>query len=103
MEEEGNSITLPCTAEGFPEPSITWYNPDGDMINSELTVETDEFGVINVTSTLSISNLQRNHSGRYTCSASNIVMDEKVILNRTSTLTVTCKLLAKRVELGACN
>ena len=89
--EEGTSTTLQCTAEGFPVPTITWYNPDGDMINSELTVETDEFGVINVTSTLSISNLQRNHSGRYTCS----VIDETVVVNRTLTLKVNCKFLGK--------
>ncbi len=89
-EEEGRSVTLRCIAGGVPEPSITWYYPDldGDM-NS--TIETYSDGSIFMTSTLNISTIQRKDSGRYICSASNIVMDDAVVINRTYTLKVTCK------------
>ncbi len=98
MEKEGSSITLLCVARGAPEPSITWYNPDGDVVNIHFVkasnnTEVDEEGFISVTSMLNIPNLLRNNSGTYTCSASNIVMEETVLMNRTYSLTVICKLL----------
>lgn len=95
-ENEGDNITLLCTARGVPEPFITWDNPDGDGTIISPSIESyykDGFNY--TTSTLNISTLERQYSGRYICIASNTVLHKNVVMSRTYFLKVNCKLLGK--------
>ena len=62
--KEKQSITLPCSASGFPPPVITWYK-DGDVIKEERR----EFKKRN----LEIKEIQYEDRGSYTCTADNLL------------------------------
>ena len=65
--EEGESLTLNCTAEGYPQPVIVWFKDgaelfaDVEMMNSSLT---------SVQSILCINSSVMNDTGLYQCQAS---------------------------------
>ena len=90
--DEGDNITFSCTANGVPEPSITWSPPTGDRIETTSSPPmTDMDGFISVTSTLTISMMERTDTGDYTCIASNTVQESVVMMNRTHSLSVLCE------------
>ena len=64
---EGNNVSLPCHATGFPKPVITWYkdgeNLDGDYYSAD-------------TGMLTFANIQFADRGLYRCEARNFVGSE---------------------------
>lgn len=64
---EGNNVSLPCYATGFPKPVITWYK-DGEKL------EEDYYSAD--TGTLTFSNIQFADRGLYRCEARNFVGSE---------------------------
>ena len=75
------TLTLTCSAEGFPIPSIVWFM-NNTMISNKITnVES----TMNTSSTLIISNANFNDSGMYYCQA---VSSEFPDVNVTSTIAI---------------
>lgn len=62
----GNSIVLPCSAVGSPEPQITWYK-DGRKISSTHR----HYIFLEGSSDLKIINAAVKDQGNYVCRASN--------------------------------
>lgn len=73
----GDSLTLQCDATGFPAPTISWYK-GGDQVveDSRITIATNSTGAggpVAVTSTFTITGVQLQDEGDYTCQAENSV------------------------------
>lgn len=62
----GGNVNLTCTAVGSPRPSITWIK-DNESIVDSFDIQ-EEY---NITSHVIITYLLQNHSGEYTCNATN--------------------------------
>ena len=60
-----SSVTLLCDSIGDPMPNIMWFY-EKQMIDNDEDMKTSENG------SLKIYNLQRKHSGRFSCIANNI-------------------------------
>ncbi|XP_062437683.1 hemicentin-1 [Rhea pennata] len=60
-----NSVTLPCEAEGYPGPEISWHK-DGQQITESIRRR------ILSTGALQIAFIQPGDTGRYTCVAANL-------------------------------
>ena len=80
--ERGQTVSFNCTADGIPRPTIVWRK-DGQLIISS-TIRNihssggsigfrsqDIPGVLQITSTLTITGLARSDSGNYSCRADN--------------------------------
>ncbi|XP_070550812.1 limbic system-associated membrane protein-like [Ptychodera flava] len=68
-------VTLNCTADGVPTPTVTWYDPGnkeipGNEDNRKIT--TVEDGSI-VTSSLAVTVVDDSFYGNYSCVASNVI------------------------------
>ena len=76
----GDPVTLSCSADGFPTPTISWlYN------NMEITGGvTSNMSTIEVESTLSLPNVQLNVTGNYVCQITSIAVEMPV--NSTATV-----------------
>lgn len=86
---EGEPLTLSCTARGYPRPTITWSPGSGEHIIIFVSTSTDVEGYLVVTSNLMISSIAREDAGIYTCTSSNTYGVDTHSFN----LTVYCKLL----------
>lgn len=62
----GTSLTLKCAAEGSPQPSVSW-SKNGRPLESKDRVSIKEDG------TMIIKSTRVADSGRYMCSATNVV------------------------------
>lgn len=76
--ERGDSLIFSCQAEGFPQPTATWFL--GGQIVSNF-----HQGVLNLT------NVQTNQGGVYTCSVLNELTKEKQETNVTLNVYGTLK------------
>ncbi|XP_055516059.1 hemicentin-1-like [Leucoraja erinacea] len=65
----GKNVTLPCSADGFPTPQITWQRLDGQPIFSRL----DSMSLVSQleTGSLFIENVWLDDEARYVCEAQN--------------------------------
>ena len=92
---EGNDTVFTCTARGFPTPTITWYRGVMETERMELTGAEELImmmeGFIVVTSTLTISSVNRRDSDVYSCVATNSVLGSSRSDMRIFNLTVNCK------------
>ncbi|XP_072756328.1 fasciclin-2 isoform X2 [Anoplolepis gracilipes] len=64
---EGENANIECKATGKPSPTFTWIK---SLTQQNLSI-TDRFGVNPVTGVLTITNVNRDDSGEYQCSATN--------------------------------
>ena len=97
--DEGDVISVKCTARGFPVPSFVWLQGTTELFDSfpSITIVTPPFvpdaeGFRVVTSTLEISSANRSDAGSYACVASN---NEPGVVNGEDrsdfTITVNCE------------
>ncbi|XP_053756471.1 neural cell adhesion molecule 1 isoform X5 [Panthera pardus] len=63
----GQSVTLICDAEGFPEPTMSWTK-DGEQIENE---EDDKYVFSDDSSELTIRKVDKNDEAEYVCIAEN--------------------------------
>ena len=94
---ETYSVSLVCTARGFPAVDITWRYQNTQLMDSDsrlniqsVTEENDN-GIFNTTSTLTISSVDRSDVGNYACIASNTVFGSPASDMQHFMLTVNCK------------
>lgn len=67
---QGDSIILPCEAEGDPEPEIRWYLNGLDFLD----------GIVDENGALILDNVGDMHNGIFTCEAINSLgRDEKIV------------------------
>lgn len=78
IAKPGKTITLNCSVDGNPPPDISWMLPNGTWFPS--SIRTSQFST-GSNGTLTISNPDRQHAGRYRCAARNQVgYIEKLVL-----------------------
>ncbi|XP_059482305.1 protein amalgam-like isoform X2 [Neocloeon triangulifer] len=63
---KGDSLTLSCSATGYPQPSISWSRKGRHMPNGEDTIDGES---------ITFENVNRKHIGIYECMATNNVGD----------------------------
>ena len=85
---EGSNLQLICNASGRPEPNITWTK---EKPGNQGNLEVVEKGKV-----LSITNINRNNAGEYTCTAYNGFGKPE---NRTVYVNVTCEYAVKKLWL----
>ncbi|KAJ0065491.1 hypothetical protein NL108_012446 [Boleophthalmus pectinirostris] len=68
----GNTAALVCVADGTPAPVMTWFK-DGQVLQSDRQAHRSEGQVLllNLNTTVQISKVTVNNTGRYTCVANN--------------------------------
>ncbi|VDL60884.1 unnamed protein product, partial [Hymenolepis diminuta] len=73
--QDGHSVKLTCTADGNPNPTLTWFK-DGHQIErgGDYDIQT-MLGI----SSLEIFSCKENHSGKYTCRASNKLGEDETV------------------------
>ncbi|XP_066268261.1 protein amalgam-like [Branchiostoma lanceolatum] len=64
---EGDDLTLTCAADGVPAPTYTWTKSDGSPLGTAVADT--------AAGTLTFTNISRDATGSYTCSADNGVGD----------------------------
>ena len=93
---EGESITLSCSAFGIPSPNITWTIPSGKALPLEGTDRIQiTYGMDGaaVQSTLTITESVVTDAGVYICMTDNRVPNEiEAIQEATATVTVQSKI-----------
>ena len=67
---EGEAISLNCEVDGSPAPSVTWQFFH-NMVTYNLTSDSIKYIISN--STLTILDVTPSDSGKYRCTATNII------------------------------
>lgn len=71
---QGETVELPCAAEGYPLPTITWYKEQGSQ---STPIQTNQ-RYLQLGGTLVIQKTVIQDSGKYACFVNNTVGQEKV-------------------------
>ena len=92
--EEGNGTTVTCEATGFPPPTTVWSRTNGILSNRVSVSEsfstlTNNGNVTRVSLNLTITNVSREDTGVYSCSATNSIGSHRINVS----ITVQCKLI----------
>lgn len=98
---EGQVVYIHCSAKGAPQPSIRWVTFDGFHVRPSQFVNGNLFVFPN--GTLYIRNLSPKDSGRYECTASNLVGASKrsvsLLVNKGISMAKITSSSPKRTEL----
>ena len=93
---EGENITINCTATGAPAPSVNWISADGSSLTDSRYIISDTSSsvmvndVYQVTRNLIIMNSVREDTGmEYSCTATNVLGTAQSNVS----ITVLCKLI----------
>ena len=72
---EGDTVTLNCSAEGYPAPSITWEDEEGQPITDDITFDImfTNISTSMVSSSLSFNASNRTNGSTFRCVATNIL------------------------------
>ena len=75
--QEGQTTTLSCISTGYPPPLVVWER-SGEMLSehtsiSNTTMSTNMGNITKVTVNLTFTNVSREDTGCYTCSATNLL------------------------------
>ena len=90
---EGYTTTITCEAFGYPPPTVVWNRINGILsdrvsVSDSVSVPTGYGNVTRVSVNLTITNISREDTGVYTCSANNSIGSD----SSNVTITVQCKL-----------
>jgi len=103
--ELASSISLSCTARGYPLPAITWLKDGltlvpGELINITITVLTNISSSPNITvlSILDICDLRLSDSGLYECSANNTIATNTAPLSSVDTAQFNLTVLSECIS-----
>ncbi|XP_022249464.1 limbic system-associated membrane protein-like, partial [Limulus polyphemus] len=69
--KEGSNVTLTCVVTGYPTPSITWRREDGQPITRSNIERHFGSDPNQVSESLNLIRVTRNHTGAYLCIAMN--------------------------------
>ena len=89
---EGNTTTITCEAFGYPPPMIVWSKINGILsdrvsVSENVSVLTGNGNVTRVSVNLTLTNVNREDTGMYSCVAANYIgSDDKNV-----SITVQCK------------
>ena len=88
---EGNTTTITCETLGYPPPTVVWNRIDGNFsdrvsVSDSVSVSAGNRNVTRVSVNLTITNVYREDTGVYTCSANNSIGSD----NRNVNITVQC-------------
>ena len=90
MIKEGNNVTLTCIGVGYPPPLVQWRKLNGSLSNrvsiTNMSMSTNEGNVTNVTVDLIFTGANREDTGVYECSVSNLLNN----VTRKMSLIVQC-------------
>ena len=70
-----HSITLICSATGYPAPSITWQHNRTTISETSRVCISSTSSYFQITSTLTVTSSMTNDSGRYFCTATSYVTE----------------------------
>jgi len=89
---ERNIITITCETFGYPPPTIVWSRSNGSLsdrvsVSDSVSVPTGHGNVTRVSVNLTITNVSREDTGVYTCSANNSIGSDSSNVR----ITVQCK------------
>ena len=85
---EGNTLTITCEATGYPLPTIVWSKVNGDLSSRVSVGENIANKLLSVRGTLTLTNVTKDDTGLYECSASNYLgSDADYVM-----ITIQCKL-----------
>ena len=95
IKPEGSNLTLSCSADGNPVPTISWTK-DGSPISSNPRIS---FSADN--QQLTIKDVRRTYSGEYRCVAHNRLGNET---SKAATLDIQCNIFAlvNETRVGLC-
>ena len=88
---EGDNITITCESIGNPLPTVIWSRTNGARVIAGNYTESQN--VSKVSRNLTITNVSREDTGVYTCSANNSVG----IVSSNVSITVQCKFVLSNV------
>ena len=91
---ERNTTAITCEAFGYPPPTIVWSRLDGNLsdrvlVRDSVSVPAGYGNVTRVSVNLTITNVSREDTGVYMCSANNSIGNDSKIIN----ITIQCEFI----------